>query len=432
MHRSLTKGVLFINFWFSFTTLIGSPQVIWGKDIMPHPFEVNAYGAVLLDAKSGEFIYGQNPRERISPASLVKILTLFLVFDAVKSDQVGLDDKVWISKKAWRTRGSKMFIKAGEHVPLVELVKGIAVVSGNDACVAVAEFLQGSERAFVKKMNEKLHDLGIGDSQFQTVHGLPASDQYTTASDMASLARAYIRTHPQVLQYHKLNEFTSEGVTQSNRNRLLWHDPSVDGLKTGYTSEAGYHLLATAQREDQRFIAVVLGAPNPRVREREAMRLLNYGFRNYVSVPLFEKGQVLLQLPIWKGKAERVGLIAAKGGVITVPISLRKFVSWQSETPENVLAPVHKGEQLGKALITAKHEVLKSIALLADREVPQGGLLKRMVHTLAIQGKEHKMSLLSVFILFPVLIWFLWLTSRRRQNRRRRYSGLSLSKRLLS
>jgi D-alanyl-D-alanine carboxypeptidase (penicillin-binding protein 5/6) len=410
---------------------MGSPQIIWGKGTPLHPFEVNALGAVLLDAKSGEFIYEQNPMERISPASLVKILTLFLVFDAVKSDQVRLDDNVLISKKAWRTRGSKMFIKVGDYVPLAELVKGIAVVSGNDACVAVAEFLQGSEQAFVKKMNEKLNDIGIGNTRIQTVHGLPASDQYTTASDVALLARAYIRTHPEALQYHKLNEFTSEGVTQSNRNRLLWRDPSVDGLKTGYISEAGYHLIATAQRDDQRLISVILGAPNPRVREREALRLLNYGFRNYASVPLFEKGQVLLKLPIWKGEVEKVGLIAAKSGVITVPRSLRRYVSWRSETPENLLAPVQKGERLGKALITAKDEVLKSIALIADREVPQGSLLKRMVHTLAIQSKENKMSLLPVLILFAVSIWFLWHMSRRRQNRKTRHGGLFLSKRFL-
>lgn len=324
-----------------------------------------------------------------------------------------------------------MFIEVGEYVPLVELVKGIAVASGNDACVAVAEFLQGSEQAFVKKMNEKLHDLGIANTRIQTVHGLPSSDQYTTASDMALLARAYIRTHPEALQYHKLNEFTSEGVTQSNRNRLLWRDPSVDGLKTGYISEAGYHFIATAQRDDQRFIAVILGAPNPRVREREALRLLNFGFRNYASVPLFEKGQVLLKLPIWKGEVEKVGLIAAKSGVITVPRSLRKYISWKSETPENLIAPVQKGERLGKALITSKDKVLKSIALLADREVPQGSLMKRMVHTLAIQSKEHKMSLLSVLILFSVSIWFLWHMSRRRQNRRTRHGGLFLSKRFL-
>lgn len=419
MLRNLNKGASYVNFWLTLTILMGSPQLIWGSDTMAHPFEVNASGAVLLDFKSGKFIYGQNSQKRIKPASLAKILTLFLVFDAVKSGQVRLEDNVLISKKAWRTRGSKMFIEVGTQVPLVELVKGIAVASGNDACVAVAEFLQGSEQAFVEKMNEKLRDLGILHTHFRTVNGLPAPDQYTTASDMALLARDYVRTHPEALQYHKLKEFTSEGISQRNRNRLLWSDPSIDGLKTGYISEAGYHLLATAQREDQRFIAVVMGAKNPKIREREALRLLNYGFRNYVSVPLFEEGRVLLQLPIWKGTAEMVGLVAAESGVITVLTPLRNFVSWQFEAPEKLIAPVQRGEHLGQALITAKNKVLKSIALIADRDVPQGGLLKRSVDTLALQCKAHKISLMIIITLLVTLTWFRWCTRRRRQNRRR-------------
>ena len=419
MQRRLRKRASHLISWLTLTVLMGSPQVIWGKGMLPHPFNVDVLSAVLLDAKSGEFVYGQNPKRRIKPASLVKILTLFLVFDAVENGQVGLEDNVLVSKKAWRTKGSKMFIEVGTQVPLVELVKGIAVVSGNDACVAVAEFLQGSEHAFVEKMNEKLRDLGILDTQVQTVNGLPTSDQYTTASDMALLARAYIQTHPEALQYHRLSNFTSEGVRQRNRNGLLRRDPSVDGLKTGYTSEAGYHLLATAQREDQRFIAVVMGAKNPKIREREALRLLNYGFRNYVSVPLFEEGRVLLQLPIWKGTAEMVGLVAAESGVITVLTPLRNFVSWQFEAPEKLIAPVQRGEHLGQALITAKNKVLKSIALIADRDVPQGGLLKRSVDTLALQCKAHKISLMIIITLLVTLTWFRWCTRRRRQNRRR-------------
>ncbi len=426
MQRRLRKRASHLIFWLTLTIYMGSPKVIWARDILPHPFDVDVRSAVLLDAKSGEFVYGKNPEERIKPASLVKILTLFLVFDAVENGQVSLEDNVLVSKKAWRTRGSKMFIEVGTQVPLVELVKGIAVVSGNDACVAVGEFLQGSEQAFVEKMNEKLDDLGMRDTRVQTTNGLPASDQYTTAADMALLARAYVRTHPEALQYHKLTKFTSEGVSQRNRNGLLWLDPSVDGLKTGYISRAGYHLVATARREDQRFIAVVMGAKNPKVREREALRLLNYGFRNYVSVPLFEKGQVLLQLPIWKGTAEKVGLVVAKSEVITVPIPLRNFVSRQFEAPEQLLAPIRRGQHLGQVLITANHKVLKSIALVADREVVQGGLLKRTVDTIALQCKAHNMRLISVIILSAVVPSFLWCKSRRRQNRRRRTRYLSV------
>jgi D-alanyl-D-alanine carboxypeptidase (penicillin-binding protein 5/6) len=192
----------------------------------------------------------------------------------------------------------------------------------------------------------------------------------------------------------------------------------VDGLKTGYVSQAGYHLVATARREDQRFIAVVMGAKNPKVREREALRLLNYGFRNYVSLPLFEKGQVLLQLPIWKGTAEKVALVAAKSEVITVPLPLRNFVSRQFEAPEKLLAPIRRGEHLGKVLITANDKVLKSIALVADREVLQGNFLKRTVDTIVLQCKAHNMPLISVIILSAVVPSFLWCKSRRRKNRR--------------
>ena len=431
MLRNLSKGASYLGLWLTLTILMGSPQLIWGSDTMPHPFEVNANGAVLLDFKSGEFIYGQNSQKRIKPASLVKILTLFLVFDAVKSGQVKLEDNVLISKKAWRTRGSKMFIKVGTQVPLVELVKGIAVASGNDACVAVAEFLQGSEKAFVEEMNEKLQELGILDTYIRTVNGLPAPDQYTTAFDMALLARDYVRTHPEALQYHKLKEFTSEGITQRNRNRLLWRDPSIDGLKTGYISEAGYHLLATAQREDQRFIAVVMGVKNPRVREREALRLLNYGFRNYASVLLFKKGKVLLQLPVWKGKADQIGLIAGESGVVTVPISKEEEVTWHTETPEKLFAPLKKGQSIGQAIISLKKKVLKRIPLHADQEILQAGLIKKTLHTLALQGKVHKMRLISVLTVFTALTWFLWLTKRPRQNRRRRHRYLPAQKDLI-
>ena len=244
-----------------------------------HPMKAGFRAAVLLDANSGQFLYAQNPHQSIPPASLTKVLTLFLTFDAIQQGRVRLDDHVAISRKAWRTGGSKMFVKAGERVPLEELIKGIAVDSGNDASVAVAEYLEGSERAFVAKMNEKLRELNIRDTRIETVHGLPARHQYTTAADMALLARAYIQAHPEALRYHQLTSFTYRNISQHNRNRLLLQDPSVDGLKTGYTRKSGYHLVATARRGDQRLIAVVMDARNRKIREREAMRLLNLGFQ---------------------------------------------------------------------------------------------------------------------------------------------------------
>ena len=266
-----------------------------------NPFPVAVRAAVLMDAQSGELLYAQDANEHIPPASLTKVLTLFLTFDAIQQGRADLDDIVPISKKACRTRGSKMFLKAGDRVPLEELIKGIVVDSGNDASVAVAEYLEGSERRFVAKMNEKLRALGIQHTRIETVHGLPARNQYTTAADMASLARAYIQAHPEALRYHQLTSLTYRNVSQENHNKLLFQDPSVDGLKTGYTRKSGYNLLATAKRGNQRLIAVVLKAKSRTIREEEALRLLNFGFAQsglpagtqQLDVPLNPEGGVL-------------------------------------------------------------------------------------------------------------------------------------------
>lgn len=279
--------------------LLPAPITLAGEPLNPFPVAVRA--AVLMDAQSGELLYAQDPNERIPPASLTKVLTLFLTFDAIQQGRADLDDIVPISKKASRTRGSKMFLKAGDQVPLEELIKGIAVDSGNDASVAVAEYLEGSERVFVAKMNEKLRALGIQHTRVETVHGLPARHQYTTAADMAVLARAYLQAYPEALRYHQLTSYTYRNLSQENHNKLLFQDPSVDGLKTGYTRKSGYNLLATAKRGNQRLIAVVLKAKSPTIREEEALRLLNFGFersgllpdRQPLDVPLNPEGPVL-------------------------------------------------------------------------------------------------------------------------------------------
>ena len=256
--------------------LLSAQITLAGETVNPFPVAVRA--AVLMDAQSGALLYTQDANERIPPASLTKVLTLFLTFDAIQQGRADLDDIVPISKKACRTGGSKMFLKAGDRVPLEELIKGIAVDSGNDASVAVAEHLEGSERRFVARMNEKLRALGIRHTRIETVHGLPARNQYTTAADMALLARAYIQAHPEALRYHQLASYTYRNVSQENHNKLLFQDPSVDGLKTGYTRKSGYNLLATAKRGNQRLIAVVLKAKSRTIREEEALRLLNFGF----------------------------------------------------------------------------------------------------------------------------------------------------------
>jgi len=418
MLRSRLEPILVISLCVV-ALLLGSAKITLGQEL-PHPFAVAVKSAVLVDANSGQFLYGQNPDERISPASFAKLLTLFVVFDAIEQGQVVLEDKVWISKKAWRTGGSKMFVRQGNRVPLVELVKGIAVVSGNDACVAVAEFIQGNEQAFVEKMNQKLRDLGLENSQFQTVNGLPAPDQYTTARDMALLALVYVQAHPEALQYHKMKEFTHENIRQKNRNRLLWRDDSVDGLKTGHTEDAGYHLLTTAKRDDQRFIAVVMGAKNNSIRERDSLRLLNYGFRNFVSVRLFKKGDVLAQLSVWKGNEGRIELLASESGVVTVPIVNQADVSWQAKAPDRLFAPIERGQSIGQAVIGTKDEVFKTVDLVAERDIPRAGFFRQTAHSAALVATDHGGTLILTAVLFLAAVSLVWYLRRRKPKRRHR------------
>ena len=384
--------------------LLGSFKTVSAQE-MPHPFAVAAKSAALIDANSGEFLYGQNPDERIKPASFVKLMTLFLVFDAVDHGQVTLQDKVWISEKAWRMGGSKMFVRQGDRIPLEELIKGIAVVSGNDACLAVAEFLQGNEKAFVAKMNEKIHELHLENTQFQTVNGWPAPDQYTSARDMALMARAYLEAHPQAIQYHKIKEFTHENIRQKNRNGLLWRDPTVDGLKTGHTENAGFHLLATAKRGDQRFIAVVMGVKSEAIREREALRLLNYGFRNFASVSLFKQGDVLAKLPVWKGTLGQVELAASDSGIVTVPVDQQADISWQVKVPERLFAPIKSGQNIGEAVIASKEKVFKTVPLVAVQDVPLAGFFKQVFHSAVLVSKDHGLVIIFVILVFAAMVF---------------------------
>jgi len=311
MHETSVRGLRRIHWLFFLAALLVPARTAMALD-MVHPFDVAVRAAVLIDAESGQLLYAQDPNEHIPPASLTKVLTLFLTFDAIQQGRAHLDDIVPISKKACRTRGSKMFLKAGDRVPLEELIKGIAVDSGNDASVAVAEYLEGSDRTFVTKMNEKLRALRIQHTRVETVHGLPARHQYTTAADMAVLARAYLQAHPEALRYHQLTYYTYRNISQENHNKLLFQDPSVDGLKTGYTRKSGYNLLATAKRGDQRLIAVVLKAKSRTIREEEALRLLNFGFEQSGPPP----GTQQLDRPL---NPERRALPAGENAEETIP-----------------------------------------------------------------------------------------------------------------
>jgi D-alanyl-D-alanine carboxypeptidase (penicillin-binding protein 5/6) len=382
------------------------------------PFAASSVSAVLMDAHTGQILYSQNPHLRMQPASLAKMVTLFLIFDALKQGLIQLNTEVPISEKAAQTGGSKMYLREGSKVPLAELIKGIAVVSGNDACVAVAEWLNTEERAFVDKMNQKLKLLKIRNSRFQTVDGWPVPDQFTTAYDMAMLAQAYIREHPEALEYHSLKEFSHEKHILHNRNGLILQDPSVDGLKTGHVEEAGYHLMATAKREKQRFIVVVMGAEKIAIREKEALQLLNFGFNNYLTVRFFQKDEILSHLPVLRGVKDQVGLKSHVDGDVTIPVGQKASVSFEIESDEQTEAPIHLDQKLGAAIIFDQENILKTVPLFADQEIRRAGFIKVAAQRLRFLIVEHKIRFLFIVIL--ILMVFIgietWYTLKLRRH----------------
>ena len=376
------------------------------------PFKASSVSAFLMDAETGKILYSQNPNFRIQPASLTKVMTLFLIFDALDQEDIKIDEKVFISKKAAQTGGSKMYLREGKNVPLSELIKGIAVVSGNDACVAVAEGLYKSEQIFMEKMNQKVENLKIQNTKFQTVDGWPAPDQYTTAYDMAIIAQAYIREHPEALQYHNLKEFSHNNILLHNRNGLILQDPSIDGLKTGHVEDAGYHLVATAKRENRRLIAIVMGAKSTKIREIETMQLLNFGFSNFLTVKLFNKGEVLSHISVLKGTKDRVGLKSQEDGIVTINITQKEHVSFSIKADDQYEAPIQINQKLGHAIISDQKNILKTISLYANEEIQRADFKKIALQTSEYIISKHKVSLIIVFLIIFIFGLQAWLIRR--------------------
>ena len=326
-----------------------------------------------MDGLTGEILYQQNPDLRIPPASFVKVLTLYVVFDAIRAGQMKTDDMVTVSERAWRsawkTDSSAMYIKVGERVKVEDLIKGVAIASGNDACIALAEHHSGSEEAFVSKMNEKAKALGMNDSQFKNSHGLQAEGQYVTALNMAILARRYIEDHPQSLALHSSTEYEYNGIRQGNRNLLLYKNIGVDGLKTGYIKESGYHLVATAKRDSQRMIAVVMGCDKMKKRAPEAQKLLEYGFKNFSTVEAVKKGASFGPVKVKRGKLDQLTLIASEDGRVTVPKGKENLASAIPQLPASASAPIQKGQVLAKVLVQKEGKTVKEINLLATSDV---------------------------------------------------------------
>jgi serine-type D-Ala-D-Ala carboxypeptidase (penicillin-binding protein 5/6) len=332
--------------------------------------QCDAQSVVLMDGLTGQVLYEQNPQLRIPPASFVKVMTLYVVYDAIRTGKMKKDDQVTVSetawKRAWKTDSSKMFIKVGERVKVEDLMKGVAIASGNDACVALAEHLCGSEDVFVAKMNEKAKALGLNDSQFRNSDGLPADGQYISAMDMATLSRRYIEDYPEALVLHSTIEFEYNGIRQGNRNTLLYKNIGVDGLKTGHIKESGYHLVATAKREGQRMIAVVMGCDKVKKRGVEAQKLLEYGFKNFSTVEAIKKGAAFGPLKVKRGKVDQVGLTASEDVRVTVAKGKESSVTATPELPQFAVAPIQKGQAIAKVSIRKEGKVVKEVGLLAS------------------------------------------------------------------
>lgn len=384
---------------------------------------INATSAVLAEVSTGTTLFEQNADEPIAPASFTKILTLYLVNDALKKGAIKRDDEVYVTEQAWKTGGSKMFLRVGTKVPLGEIMKGIAVVSGNDAAVAAAEHLAGSVEAFVVMMNEKSRELGMTKSRFLNPHGLPAKDQITTARDMVTLNLAYLRQFPESVQLHSMKEYSHDGVTQENRNRLLFRDSSVDGLKTGYVAGAGYHLAATAQRGGMRLLAVIMGSPSAAQRETEAMKLLSFGFRFYTLAKPFPEGKPVSTVKVWKGKKDHVDLYPSVTPAFVIPQAHKNSLRWEVRS-NPVTAPVPAGTKLGEVVFYVSDKPQKTVLLVNHEELVTAGWFKRTWQGLLLAIPANRKTLGIAGAVGVVLLILLIAVTRRKSRRRSRGSLL--------
>lgn len=333
---------------------------------------------ILFDVTSGQALVEQDADNQVEPASLTKIMTAFLVFEELAAGRINDDDLVTISKRAWQTEGSRMFVEVGKQVKISDLMVGMIVQSGNDASVALAEHIAGSEEAFAELMTATAQQLGMVNSQFKNATGLPADGHYTSARDMALLAAEMLRRFPQRYQLYSQKEFTFNNIRQHNRNRLLWRDPSVDGLKTGHTDAAGYCLVASAQRDGMRLITVVTGTDSDAKRFEETQTLLNYGFRFYEIHTLFLGGETQSKAPVYAGAVDSVALGIANDLVLTLPRGRQQDISAVVEIDRQIQAPVVAGTELGELQVSLDGELLAKRPLLALEGVAKGSLWQQL------------------------------------------------------
>jgi D-alanyl-D-alanine carboxypeptidase (penicillin-binding protein 5/6) len=361
----------------------------WAAPIPEAP-QLPVRGYILMDFQSGQVLAEINGDERLEPASITKLMTAYILYQALRDGTVKLTDQVKISEKAWRMEGSRMFVEVDTMVSVEDLLMGMVVQSGNDATVALAEHVAGSEEAFAALMNQEAARLGLADSNFVNSTGLPDPNHYTTVKDIATLVRALIDEFSEQYERYSVKEYTFNSIKQYNRNRLLWQDETVDGVKTGHTESAGFCLVASARRDDMRLISVVLGADTERDRFSASQALLNYGFRFFETHRLYAANRALTEVRIWKGAVNTLPLGLVEDLYVAIPKGSYEVMQASMTVNTTVEAPAKKGVPYGTLTVALDEEIITKQSLVALREVEQAGFLGRMVD-------QMRLSLGSLF-----------------------------------
>ncbi len=372
MSRALLCSVLAVFFQASIAAAPQPPSIV-GKSWL------------VADVSSGQILATEKADERTEPASLTKIMTAYVVFAALRDKKLAPDQQITVSERAWRAPGSRMFIQVGRSVSVDELIRGMVVQSGNDACIALTEAVAGTEEVFVQMMNREAVRLGMKNTSFRNSSGLPDAQHYSTANDLYLLAAAIIRDFPQqYAQYYSQKQFRYNNITQPNRNRLLWLDPSVDGVKTGHTEAAGYCLIASSQRNGRRLVSVLLGSTSESTRAQESLKLLNWGYQFFDSVKLFGAGEAAKTLDVWKGTAKVVKAGFRGDLMLTVPKGEAEKLKAELLSQQPLLAPVAQGQRVGTLRVTLDGKPLAEYPLLALEAVPAAGFFGRTWDTLRL------------------------------------------------
>lgn len=356
-----------------FCLFLGLLPSSYAASTVPELPKLDAAQYLLIDFLSGTELAAKDPDKRIEPASITKLMTAYILYQELEKGNISIEDRVLVSEKAWKMEGSRMFLEAGKKVPLERMINGLIIQSGNDAAVALAEHTSGSEENFVRKMNEEAVRLGMTNTNFVNVTGWPNPRHYMSARDIANLTRTVITEYPEHYELYGEKEYSYNGIKQYNRNKLLWHDETVDGVKTGHTESAGYCLLASAQRGTMRLISVVLGTESDKKRSNYSQQLLEYGFRFYETHKLYDKNSVLTEARVWKGKTSSVPTGILEDFYVTIPKGHYAQLKGLMEINKSIDAPVKRGDVVGMAIIKDADRVVLQKPLVAMDSVDTGG-----------------------------------------------------------